>query len=134
MNESGWKPGRPEAGGDAGAMTYTGNKALLLEEALLFEIGGNDTTGVDVPDAPAVASRLGGLERNRAIGLPGLFSGVDRPSLARIAASSSPSPRRSAMTLSANDCRALASSLPIARSTSSIDAAPRSACPLLSTS
>ena len=71
MNQSGWKPERPQ-GGNGGTTTFTGNKALQLEEALLFEIGGADTTGVDVPDAPQAASRLGGLERNRPIGLPGL--------------------------------------------------------------
>jgi glycine dehydrogenase subunit 2 len=44
----------------------------MLEEALIFEIGSTDTTGVDFAPAPQVASRLGGLERKRAIGLPGL--------------------------------------------------------------
>jgi glycine dehydrogenase subunit 2 len=50
----------------------TGNRALMLEEALIFEIGSSDTTGVDFPQAPSVTNRLGGLERNRPIGLPGL--------------------------------------------------------------
>ncbi len=53
-------------------MTYTGNRGLMLEEPLLFEKGAVDRCGVDLPDVPAVASRLGGLERNRPIGLPGL--------------------------------------------------------------
>ena len=52
--------------------TYTGNRALQLEEPLLFERGGPDRCGVDLPDVPAVASRLGGLDRHRPIGLPGL--------------------------------------------------------------
>jgi glycine dehydrogenase subunit 2 len=52
--------------------TVTGNRALMLEEALIFEIGATDTTGVDFADTPKVASRLGGLERKAAIGLPGL--------------------------------------------------------------
>ena len=52
--------------------TYTGNRGLLLEEPLLFERGAPDRCGVDLPDVPVVASRLGGLERHRPIGLPGL--------------------------------------------------------------
>nr|WP_313790159.1 aminomethyl-transferring glycine dehydrogenase subunit GcvPB [Sphingomonas oryzagri] len=59
------------AAGDAPA-TYTGNKALMLEEPLLFEIGDTARTGVDLPERPKVASRLSGLERNKPIGLPGL--------------------------------------------------------------
>lgn len=73
MNNQG-RPTRPaEEFGAASAMaTSTGNRALMLEEALIFEIGGTDRTGVDLPEAPKVASRLGGLERKSAIGLPGL--------------------------------------------------------------
>ncbi|GGB64629.1 aminomethyl-transferring glycine dehydrogenase subunit GcvPB [Blastomonas aquatica] len=52
--------------------TSTGNRALMLEEALIFEISDSTRTGVDLLDAPKVASRLGGLERKAAIGLPGL--------------------------------------------------------------
>ncbi len=52
--------------------TFTGNRALLLDEALIFEIGTTETTGVDLPDVPDAETRLGGLERNREIGLPGL--------------------------------------------------------------
>ncbi|MEO8722888.1 MAG: aminomethyl-transferring glycine dehydrogenase subunit GcvPB, partial [Sphingobium sp.] len=52
--------------------TATGNRALMLEEALIFEIGSCDRTGVDIAQPPAVASRLGGLERAAPIGLPGL--------------------------------------------------------------
>ncbi|GBH29775.1 aminomethyl-transferring glycine dehydrogenase subunit GcvPB [Sphingobium xenophagum] len=51
--------------------TATGNRALMLEEALIFEIGSTDTTGVDFAPAPKLATRLGGLARG-AIGLPGL--------------------------------------------------------------
>jgi glycine dehydrogenase subunit 2 len=71
VNQSGWRPEMGSAGGSATATT-TGNRALMLEEALIFEIGDGETTGVDLADAPKVASRLGGLERERAIGLPGL--------------------------------------------------------------
>ena len=52
--------------------TWTGNRGLLLEEPLLFEKGAPDRCGVDLPDVPAVASRLGGLDRHRPIGLPGM--------------------------------------------------------------
>lgn len=71
INQSGWRPEMGEATAGAGATT-TGNRALMLEEALIFEIGDTQTTGVDLADAPKVASRLASLERNRAIGLPGL--------------------------------------------------------------
>jgi len=71
INQSGW---RPEMGANDGiaTATFTGNRALMLEEALIFEIGDGGTTGVDIEAVPKVASRLGGLERNREIGLPGL--------------------------------------------------------------
>ncbi len=107
VNQSGW---RPEMGGTgaSAATTTTGNRALMLEEALIFEIGDGETTGVDFDTAPSPhswgegrgegesgqnmrdadnsrssplptlspegerANRLGGLERSRAISLPGL--------------------------------------------------------------
>jgi glycine dehydrogenase subunit 2 len=67
--------GRPTSVGETAgsqAQTFTGHKGLDLQEALIFEIGDTRRTGVDVPAPPKVASRLGGLERNREIGLPGL--------------------------------------------------------------
>ena len=76
-NKSGWKPGTPVEGHNAvsGPDTVTGNRALMLEEPLIFEIGGPDTTGVDFAersDADRPASRLGDLARSEQIGLPGL--------------------------------------------------------------
>lgn len=71
INQSGWKPEMGSAG-EIGPATYTGNKALMLEEALIFEIGATGTTGVDLADAPKVTPRLGNLARHRDIGLPGL--------------------------------------------------------------
>ncbi len=71
INASGWRPERPETG-EASAPTTTGNRALMLEEALIFEIGDTQTTGVDFVEVPTGATRLGGLERPREIGLPGL--------------------------------------------------------------
>src|SRR5690606_6650752 len=46
VNPSGWRPEAPmvEAGS---TLTYTGNRALMLEEPLIFEIAGTETTGVD---------------------------------------------------------------------------------------
>lgn len=71
INQSGWKPEMTEERRHEVA-TSTGNKALMLEEALIFEIGNQSTTGVDLDQVPRAATRLGGLERNRDIGLPGL--------------------------------------------------------------
>ncbi|HEY0111639.1 MAG TPA: aminomethyl-transferring glycine dehydrogenase subunit GcvPB [Allosphingosinicella sp.] len=72
MNREG-RQTRPEETEAQDAQTWTGNRALMLEEPLLFEIGDADTTGVDFEGAGASSgSRLGGLERNRPIGLAGL--------------------------------------------------------------
>jgi glycine dehydrogenase subunit 2 len=71
INQSGGKPEMGNAGETASA-THTGNKALMLEEALIFEIGTAAITGVDLANPPQVAARLGNLERHRDIGLPGL--------------------------------------------------------------
>ena len=66
------RPTAPQAVTDSAPATATGNRALMLEEALIFEIGSAQTTGVDFPEAPKVASRLGNLARTDSIGLPGL--------------------------------------------------------------
>ncbi len=74
-NKSGWKPEMTAAedGLHTGPATTTGNRALMLEEPLLFEIGHAETTGVDLPVPDLEAStRLGGLERSEPIGLVGL--------------------------------------------------------------
>lgn len=61
------------AGSSAGSHpTFTGNKALAQIEPLLFEIGRNDVTGVDLDEPADFKPRLGGLERKDEIGLPGL--------------------------------------------------------------
>jgi glycine dehydrogenase subunit 2 len=52
--------------------TFTGNHALRIEEALIFEIGRPDVTGVDLDEPEAFAPCLGALERNEPIGLPSL--------------------------------------------------------------
>jgi glycine dehydrogenase subunit 2 len=67
--------GRPTAAGPAEAAehdTFTGNKGLAIEEALIFEVGRREVSGVDLPDVPAVADRLGGLKRATPVELPGL--------------------------------------------------------------
>ncbi len=82
-NKSGWKPIAPAHGGlseegmqvngSGGPATTTGNRALMLEEPLIFEIGHAETTGVDLPEIDAGApSRLAGFERSEPIGLVGL--------------------------------------------------------------
>ncbi|WP_419809906.1 aminomethyl-transferring glycine dehydrogenase subunit GcvPB [Sphingomonas sp.] len=75
INQSGWRPERPSGAGPMekeGTATFTGNKALMLEEALIFEIGSDRTTGVDFADGDVDHDRLGGLTRKAPIGLPGL--------------------------------------------------------------
>src|SRR5271168_2917666 len=52
--------------------TLTGNRGLQLEEPLLFEQDSPGHCGVDLPEPPPHKSRLGGLERESPIGLPGL--------------------------------------------------------------
>src|SRR4029453_3269531 len=69
--------GRGRAGGagepaPADTATFTGNRALRIEEPLLFELGRPEVTGVDLDEAAPFASRVGTLERTAAIGLPGL--------------------------------------------------------------
>jgi glycine dehydrogenase subunit 2 len=71
------KEGRPTAPvhvnkEHADPATATGNRALMLEEALIFEIGSAEATGVDFTPVKKPILRLGGMERKRAIGLPGL--------------------------------------------------------------
>src|SRR5271154_4707582 len=52
--------------------TLSGARGLQEEEPLLFEQDAPGRCGVDLPPPPDVASRLGGLARQGAIGLPGL--------------------------------------------------------------
>src|SRR5688572_24666266 len=73
VNPSGWRPSAPSAATAEAVPTVTGNRALMLEEPLLFEIGKRDQTGVDFEASSPRrgASYLGGLERN-GVDLPGL--------------------------------------------------------------
>ena len=85
-NASGWRP-EMNAGGADDSTTFTGNRALMLEEPLIFEIGSTETTGVDFDEADGLNASLGGvvesewdavsdrvdaLRRTDSIGLPGL--------------------------------------------------------------
>ena len=83
INQSGWRPEAPRKGEDpappmgvnvdkSGQATFTGNRALMLEEPLIFEIGSTRTTGVDFAEGDVHHDRLGGLTRKAPIGLPGL--------------------------------------------------------------
>ena len=91
INQSGWRPERPEGGTDVPPATVTGNRALMLEEPTIFEIGSIETTGVDftapsrrwlegetatdaagIVPQPSPNKGLEGLLRDQPIGLPGL--------------------------------------------------------------
>src|SRR3546814_10971813 len=50
---------RPDISESAPGATVTGNRALMLEEALIFENGSRETNGVDFPPAPTGATRRG---------------------------------------------------------------------------
>ncbi len=67
--------GRPTQAGTAATShgaTFSGDRGLDHEERLIFEIGGMEKSGVDLPEVPKHTSRLGGLDRASPIGLPGL--------------------------------------------------------------
>jgi hypothetical protein len=63
VNPSGWRPTTP-ANEQGEAQTVTGNRALMLEEPLIFEIGSTGQTGVDFDRSPAKA---GVQERRKAL-------------------------------------------------------------------
>ena len=71
MNQQG-RPTSIGAAANTAHVTFTGNRALHIEEALIFESGRLDVTGVDIDEPAAFTPRLGGLERSDGIGLPGL--------------------------------------------------------------
>ncbi|GGC97071.1 aminomethyl-transferring glycine dehydrogenase subunit GcvPB [Aquisalinus flavus] len=71
MNNQG-RPSRPEDIEVQSVTTFTGNRALQIEEPLIFETGHMAATGVDLPEPKGTTSRLGGLERKSSMNLPGL--------------------------------------------------------------
>ena len=79
MNERDLNQGRPSRISDAAPAndaaaykSFSGNKALMLDEPLIFELGDEQSCGVDIDVMVAEENQLGGLERNRPIGLAGL--------------------------------------------------------------
>ncbi|WP_116653076.1 aminomethyl-transferring glycine dehydrogenase subunit GcvPB [Pelagibacterium sediminicola] len=64
--------GRPTAPQAVAVGSPASGSALLPEEALLFEIGDRDHSGVDLPDVEVSDDRLGGLRRKTPLDLPGL--------------------------------------------------------------
>ncbi|HEX2558924.1 aminomethyl-transferring glycine dehydrogenase subunit GcvPB [Phenylobacterium sp.] len=65
------RPTRPEAASAQGHASLTGGRGLLQDEPLIFELGGWDKTGVDLPAPEADASDLASLTREE-VPLPGL--------------------------------------------------------------
>ena len=62
VNPSGWRPSAP-ANEQGEPQTVTGNRALMLEEPLIFEIGGTEQTGVDFDDFTARLAPSAGRAR-----------------------------------------------------------------------
>ena len=62
----------PEASKFTNVETVSGNKGLAQRELLIFEVGTPRRSGVDFPDIKGTKTRLGGMERESEIGLPGL--------------------------------------------------------------
>ena len=74
LNPTGWRPELGTGGSEGvAAPTFTGNRALQLEEPLLFEIGAMDRTGVDfAAESSAPLDALTSHLRAAPIALPGL--------------------------------------------------------------
>ena len=68
--------GRPTGAGDSAPAynrkTFTGNRALQTREALIFEIGRSEVSGIDIDEPEAFTPRLGALARKTPLDLPGL--------------------------------------------------------------
>ncbi|MFM2370554.1 MAG: hypothetical protein RIS85_276, partial [Pseudomonadota bacterium] len=73
LNPSGWRPAMGGAASVETIQTFTGNRALQLEEPLLFELGSPDRSGVDFEGADGIdLSALGPMARSERADLPGL--------------------------------------------------------------
>jgi glycine dehydrogenase subunit 2 len=68
-----------ETDASASIETITGNRGLQIEEGLIFEQDSPGHCGVDLPEPAPFRSRLGGLERQGTIGLPGLSEPLHPP-------------------------------------------------------
>jgi len=71
MNNQG-RPSQAATTQDNELPTISGDRGLDLEARLIFELGRDGVTGVDFPDIHVDDTRLQGLRRKAAIGLPGL--------------------------------------------------------------
>jgi glycine dehydrogenase subunit 2 len=71
LNSQG-RPTSPKGADLSWRDTFTGNRGLQLEEALIFETGRPDVSGVDLDEPEPFTPRLGALARDEEIGLPGL--------------------------------------------------------------
>jgi glycine dehydrogenase subunit 2 len=71
LNRQG-RPGQVDAPEESPAGTFSGNRGLSVEEALIFEIGRTETTGVDLEEPAKFSAKLGRLARTAPLGLPGL--------------------------------------------------------------
>jgi glycine dehydrogenase subunit 2 len=72
LDRSQGRAGGVAADATAAPATFTGNRALQIEEPLIFEMGQPGRCGVDLPEPAKVRDRLNGLRRSGEIGLPGL--------------------------------------------------------------
>ena len=71
MNAQG-RPSAPDAASHAEIPTISGDRGLDHEEPLIFELGREGVTGVDIPQVQISEARLGNSRRRAPIGLPGL--------------------------------------------------------------
>ncbi|HEX3942725.1 MAG TPA: aminomethyl-transferring glycine dehydrogenase subunit GcvPB [Rhizomicrobium sp.] len=71
MNTQG-RPSAPEAVEHIEIPTISGDRGLDHEEPLIFELGREGVTGVDIPQVQISDERLGAFRRRSPIGLPGL--------------------------------------------------------------
>ncbi len=77
MPDNQGRPTTPAATGVASHDTFTANRGLQIEEPLIFEVGRNETSGVDFPEhearsAAGATGKLGSHARTTPIDLPGL--------------------------------------------------------------
>ena len=85
MNVQG-RPTRPETAAALSGKTFTGNRGLNMEEALIFESGRFDATGVDIDEPAPFQSKLGPHARQSALELPGLDRAGGDPALRALVA------------------------------------------------
>ncbi len=75
-NAAGWRPemgpAQHPAHEDAEVVTHSGDRALMLEEALIFELGQPGQCGVDFDEAPGEPLAARGPQQRAELPLPGL--------------------------------------------------------------